>query len=198
METVHLLSRSADLINSIDEAIGEPNLPHNPRVTTSAVLCSLGRQHHRAIIRLVERDLPASAAALLRVIFECYVRAVWLHSCASDLEVEGAIDDKWPRLKQMVEAIEANPSLQNGVLMATFDSRWNDFNSFTHNGALALSRQIKDREIRPQFSEEEIRDIVRFSDSISLMIAGHMAVLAKDEKLARALLSKVQAYAQSN
>lgn len=198
MPTNALVQESADLINWIDAQVGETTLPQNPRITTSAVLCSLGRQHHRAIIRLVESELPASAAALLRVIFECYVRAVWVHGCATDDEVLRAINDKWPLFKTMVQSIESDPRIKTGVLLATFESRWNALNGFTHNGAIALGRQIKNREIGPQFSDDEIRDIVRFSDSICLMIAGQIAVLGENAALAQALFAKVQEYSRAH
>jgi hypothetical protein len=189
-----LVARSEKLINKIDGDIGEFSVAHEPRIIVSATLCNLGRQHHRAIVRLIASNLLGSAAALMRVIFECYVRSVWIHDCATDDEVNDATDDKWPRMAAMVQAIESTPNLKTGVLGLAFDARWKAFNSFTHNGSLALSRQIKGHSIEPTFSDEDLSDMAQFADSMGLMLAAHAAVLSKNTTLASSLLEKVREY----
>jgi hypothetical protein len=190
-----VIERSVSLVQALDDLLGEPSFPHSARATTAAVLCNLGRQHHRAIVTLLESGLPASAAALLRVIFESHVRSAWLHDCATDDELADALKDRWPSFGTMIEEIEASP-LGIGVLAAAKNSRWRTFNSFTHNGTAAFARQLSNGVIDQRFSAEGLADIAGFADSCALMIVQHMCVILQNTALAARVYEQAKRYVQ--
>lgn len=186
------IEKSAQLINAIDAELGESQFAHSDKASTAAILCSLGRQHHRGIVTLIDNALPASAAALLRVLFESYVRSVWLFGCADADQIEQALADNWPAFGAMVTAIETSPSMSTGVLASTKSSRWRTFNGFTHNGCAAFARQLKDGVIEERFAVEDLLDMLNFADSVAVMLALQICVIAQNTHAPPRILDMAQ------
>src|SRR3990167_9583604 len=68
-------------------------------------------EYHEAIILLVRQSLFGAALALVRPMFEIYIRGIWIGQCASDAELErfrkGRIDKTF---RQIMDEIESHDS----------------------------------------------------------------------------------------
>ena len=85
----------------IISAINGMKVMNNDRDKFSIMLNDVVFDHQRAVFDLVKLGHLRSAAALLRVIFEAHVKAIWIYYCASDKEISAFKKDK---IKSRLEA----------------------------------------------------------------------------------------------
>src|SRR3546814_15954556 len=64
------------------------------------------------------RSRYASAFALVRCEFECFVRGAWIHHRATDEEIEQFVekDEIKPKIWQLIEALEQHPPFEDKLL----------------------------------------------------------------------------------
>lgn len=107
-------------------------------------------EHHRSIIELTNvRQL--SALALMRPLYESYIRTVWLSSCISEKTVKASAqlfleleDGKFPTLRTMCEDIDKILNIRgNEENLNAFSRELEDnkrlLHSYTHGGAHLIS-----------------------------------------------------------
>src|SRR3546814_1462298 len=73
-----------------------------------AQLYDLALEHAASILHLIDTCRYASAFALVRCEFECFVRGAWTHHRATDEEIEQFVekDEIKPKIWQLIEALE--------------------------------------------------------------------------------------------
>lgn len=109
---------------------------------------SISMEHHRSIIELTNvRQL--SALALMRPLYESYIRTVWLANCISKQTIKASIqlfheleDGKFPTLRAMCEDIDkifntrGNEDEGNmNAFTREFENNKRLLHSYTHGGA---------------------------------------------------------------
>ena len=104
----------------------------------------------RSIFFLMKHTFHSSSFALLRCLFEAYLRGLWLKHCASDAQVEDFIKGDAPP-KTMVAEIEATPAFAEGVLSRIKKSSWSAMCAYTHTGGLHLQRWQTADGVEPNF-----------------------------------------------
>lgn len=65
-------------------------------------------------------------------------------------------------------------------------------NSFTHCGFHQVVRRNKEATIEPDYSDEEVLEVLRFAGTIGLLSAIEIACLAGNEVLANDVLSRAK------
>lgn len=88
MKVTQLVQESEQLIQWLDKSINGLEIKSDTRTRLAAGCLDLALEHQKAIVLLTAHKLYGSAFSLARLIFEAYVRGVWLWRCASDSEVE--------------------------------------------------------------------------------------------------------------
>jgi hypothetical protein len=63
-------------------------------------------------------------------------------------------------------------------------------NSYTHSGYLQVVRRITANSIEPNYSEAEITEALNFANTVGLMSAIEVALLARRYEIANAFLEK--------
>lgn len=97
-------------------------------------------EHHEAIVLLASRRLFGSVMALVRPMYEIYIRAVWLHVCASDADLEKFQKGKLRReFGDLVGEIESHEGYNVGVLSRVKRTSWRAMNDYTHGGPLQIT-----------------------------------------------------------
>ena len=88
------------------------------RRTLLAVSChDVVIEHHIGIVTLSRSGINASAFALVRPLFETFVRGVWLRRCATDKQIDLYVRDKLSlKFSQLLEAVEKVDGFEDGVL----------------------------------------------------------------------------------
>ena len=90
----------------------------------------------------------------------------------------------------MIQEIEQQDGFQEGVLSKAKSANWKAMNSYTHSGFFQSVRRLKEETIEANYEEDEILEILGFSDAIGLLTALQIALMASNENLANELLDK--------
>lgn len=192
-ELIRRVGSSGELINWLDDQIGEFGVPGGLRPAVALACNDLVRQHHRAIVKLLGEGLYASGSALLRVMFETYVRGVWLYRCADDNQLRRFKKDRLILpIAKAIEQVEQLDDFSGGVLSGVKQAQWNQFCSFTHGGVEAIGRQLNSGTVEPNFHVGEVLDILDHIDAVAMLAAMQFALLKGDQELQRRLLDRAE------
>src|SRR3546814_9825975 len=88
------------------------------------------------MLHLIDTCRYASAFALVRCEFECFVRGAWIHHRATDEEIEQFVekDEIKPKIWQLIEALEQHPPFEDKLLSHVKEKAWTPMNGYTHGG----------------------------------------------------------------
>jgi hypothetical protein len=187
------ISNSEKLIQWVDSKIDglEVSSDDRPRIVASCLDMAL--EHQKAIILLIANKLYGSAFALIRLLFEAYVRSVWLNYCANDKEIDkfkkGKLNKQFGKL---IEDIEKIDGYNGGTLSSAKKSGWKVMNSFTHSGFSQIIRRNTELTIEPNYEMEEIEEAINFTNAIGLLSCLEISFLAKKENFSIEILEKIK------
>ena len=191
------LSCSFSLIRWIGESMHALEWPSDTRSILSGGCLDVALEHHEAIILLVKNKHIGSAFVLVRCVFEAYIRAVWLHRCASDSELESFQNEKFlKKFDDMLSEIETMEGFDVGILSEVKKHWWSPMNSFTHCGYAQVARRYNDIAIVPDYDEEEIFEALRFVGTIALLVVGYAAGQVGDIALQQSVLKKIDEFSK--
>jgi len=194
MRLASRIKESEELIQWLDSRIDGIEIRSEMRSRLAGGCLDVALEHQKAIVLLIARALYGSAFSLVRLMFEAYVRGVWLHQCASDADLKQFESDTLNRaFGSLVEDIEKLDSFNVGILSAVKNKSWSAMNSFTHTGFAQVVRRNKESTIEPNYEEAELLEAIGFANGIALMSAIEIAHLANNDTLANALLEKAKA-----
>jgi hypothetical protein len=187
------------LVSRLSQRIEGLEISATDRNRISAGCFHLALEHHEAIVHLIRRNLFGSAMALVRPLFETYVRGIWLGKCASESELKefqkGKIDKTFGEL---VADIEGHEGYNVGVLAQVKKNSWSAMNDFTHGGVLQVIRRITADSITPNYTAEEIGETVTFAGAIGLLSTSEVALIAGRTDIASELLEEMKNYSQDS
>ena len=187
------ISNSEKLIQWADSKIDglEVSSDDRPRIVASCLDMAL--EHQKAIILLIANKLYGSAFALIRLLFEAYVRGLWLNYCANDKEIKkfkkGKIDKEFGKL---IEDIEKIDGYNVGTLSKAKKAGWKVMNSFTHSGFNQIVRRNTTSTIEPNYEEAEIEEAISFTNAVGLLSCLEISFLAKKNDLSIEILEKIK------
>ena len=151
------------LVNGVEMAQTERN-------RAAGASFGIAQEHHCAIVFLMKNTLYSSSLALLRCLFEAYLRGLWLKHCANDAQVTAFIGGDEPP-KTMVAEIEATPDFTGGVLSGIKKESWQAMCAYTHAGGLHLQRWQSEDAIEPKFEAAELEECLNFAELFGAMAA---------------------------
>jgi hypothetical protein len=178
-----------------DSEKNDLHLKNDSRHRAAGVCFDVAREHHLAILQLLDRtpSLHVSAVALVRPLFDAYVRGMWLWQCASDEQLEKYLQkSKLPDMRSLIKAVEGASDMadEGSGLRMIYEESWPILSGFTHAGAEFVHRYSVGPTLEPDFSEEELCRAVRFVSRIGLVTAVSMAHIAGDLGRASELLDE--------
>jgi len=158
------IRRSEATIQWLDRQIDGVETKSDDRTRLAVCCLHMAHEHHKAIVLLVAKSLVGSAFALVRLIFEAYVRGIWLHRCASDREVARFKAEKLKKgFDVLVQEIEELDGFESGTLSTMKKKSWKAMNSFTHTGFAQAVRRTTDTTIEPNYDAQEVLEALHFS-----------------------------------
>ena len=186
-----LIENSEKLIQWIDSKINGLEFISDDRSRMVAGCFDIGLEHQKAIIILLARRMYGSAFSLLRLLFEAYVRGLWLQHCANKKEIktfmEGKIDKTFGNL---IKDIEKKEGYEVGILSEAKKAGWAEMNCFTHSGFSQVVRRNTESSIEPNYDPEEIEEAVHFTNAIGLLCSLELSFLTRNEALSLEILKK--------
>ncbi|KTE05063.1 hypothetical protein ATE77_21990 [Sphingopyxis sp. H005] len=124
-------------------------------------LFDLSIEHHAGIITLISMATYASAFALVRCAFECFVRGAWIHYCASEQEIEAFVekDTIAPKFGDLIKAIEERPEFSVKFLSTVKQSAWSAMNGYSQSGSFSRSEGYSEKAFSREQALEDVRRI---------------------------------------
>jgi len=192
MESV---TKAIELIKWLDSQIDGLPIQTDERTRIAAACFDTALEHQKAIVLLVSNSLKGSALALVRLIFESYIRGVWLLRCASKEQIGQFKNGKLKRtFAELIGEIEAIESYGVEVLSKSQKAGWSLMNEFTHTGYAQVVRRNTSNTIEPNYDPAEVNSAVEFACSIALLSAIEISFLARNEELSLKLLDRVKEF----
>lgn len=158
------------VIGWIATATGKISMPSNNRNRSAAACFAIAQEHHEAIVRLAEHTLFASSFAMLRVVFEAYVRGLWLSLCATDKEVSRFIAlNEPPKLNILLQAIDSHDLFAGTPLSGYKVDNYKQLCGFTHTGGHQTNRWNHEAGIEPNYHIDDVMKVISTSEQLSLL-----------------------------
>ena len=185
------LTRSVEIVDWLDRNIHGLEIESTDRIRLSAACFDQVQEHARATFLLLRHRLTGSAFSLVRVTFETFCRGLWLRRCATDQEVADFQKDKLEKKQaQIIEAIEAIDVYDVGVL-SRISKHWGAMCSYTHGGFLPAVRRITSERIEPNFSDQEVEQVILFADAWALLSGREIFEMSGRIDLCEAVLARI-------
>ncbi|CCG97167.1 hypothetical protein MARHY3713 [Marinobacter nauticus ATCC 49840] len=177
--TQKFVSKSFELHDWIEARLDGLQLPRTSRASLSISCHDLVIEHHLGVAVLTRAKIYGSAFALVRSLFETFVRGVWLRHCATDSEIQKYQADKLSlSFGQLVSAVETVPGFDDGILSGLKENSWSAMNSYTHGGALQSGRRFSGECVEPNYDVEEVAEVIRLTGTFAIMAFQQIAIEA--------------------
>lgn len=154
---------------SIGQALSDFTIGKSIKDKISAGYLSIAIQHHSSIINLVEKELPSSAAALLRPLLEACYRGIWFSWIANDNQANAFNkNDGSFELKQTYKlAKDIDRKIQSDTFHKIYEKNSTTLHGFTHGGIEQVTRQFSQDHmlVTPSFKEGELIEILVSSNA---------------------------------
>jgi hypothetical protein len=176
--TPERISAAESFYSELHELTNEIEMLETIKNRTAAACFGIAQDHHAAIVFLIKNAFYSSSFALLRTLFEAYLRGVWLKHCATEEQANTFFEGTEPP-KTMVAEIEAIPDFSNGILSHIKKEKWNFMCDFTHTGGLHLQRWQTHDAVEPKFDEAELEECLNCAEIFGAMAGLELVQLRK-------------------
>jgi hypothetical protein len=186
---MNLLSNYTEMLRFVEKELDEMLITSDkPNIKAAATLLTVTIDHAQGIRILLEKGAYPSAAALMRVLFETYIRAMWISECANEKQVKTFInkdkvvstEDKSIHFKDLVKAVEASHDLP-AYLSEIQANVWSGLNSLTHGGNIQLARNFDGKTIRHCYDNELVNEVIEFSTMLTCLAFSGILDLANNK-----------------
>lgn len=174
-----------------NERLDGLDVPRDRRIMMTIACADQALEHHVAIMRLLDSRIYGSAFALVRPIYESFVRGVWLYRCAEEVQLDRyEAENHQVHFNEMVEQIETSSPFDVRVLSNLKKQAWGAMNSYTHSGYRQLGRRFSGSEVRPSYEADEIDEVAKLTNWVSLLSFQHIVVVLGRDDLANEVLER--------
>ena len=196
MDMIEKLKETLDLI---DLESGKLKITTNEsKIKISATLLVVSIDHARGIYSLLEKGNYPPAFALIRVLFETYIRGKWVGRCANEQQVEHFVkkDEILPPpgqklyFGQMVEEVEKTCNLPS-FLSKFKQQTWSSMNSFTHGGVLQAQSNFNGKSVVSCYAEKQINRVVLSTNMLACFAFSGLLDLANPSN-GQQVIEKIQ------
>lgn len=174
-------------------------------VKAAATLFSVALDHAQGIKFCLSNSAYPSAFSLLRVLFETYIRGMWLEKCADDKQLDEYINkdklvtkkNKPLKFGDMVLEVEKEHQME-AYFSEIKNHTWSGLNSLTHSGSIQLHSNFNGTSIKHCYDDEHINEAIEFSTMLACMsFAGlcDLATYTDGELESEKLMKFVQSWA---
>jgi hypothetical protein len=178
--------RNTVWVRSMIDGLTLPFPSANNRQQLAAACWGTVIDHHQAILLLTRAGCYDSARALLRPLFEGYIRGVWLKVGASDHEADVAGQDRFPTFAKMIEAIEDTGTLPGGRFAQLKTAWWGRMCSLCPRGFQRIGTVTTPGDVTGGHDPEEMTEALTWADWTLLQAVRGVGLVAGSAELVRA------------
>lgn len=147
------LDKSLQFQSLADETLVDISAPGTSKNRAALAFFHLCLEHQHGLHTLIEQRVFGSALALLRPLYESYVRGMWALHCASHEEIMEFIrSNRLPKIRQMLvrisSAVDGLELLENA-----HEASWDWMNDYTHGGSSQIRARTQGDDIQNTQSE---------------------------------------------
>lgn len=184
------LQSAHDYGDGLRSLVDGQSLPASPRSRAALACIGIALDHHRGILLLISNSLYASAFALVRPMFEAFVRGEWLASCASDKAVEEFMAGKEPpRFADLLTALEETDGFEAQSLSGIKNANWDAMCGYTHAGGIHVQRWQSVTTVEPSYERHEVLEVLRFAEVLLALSANAVFKQSQDVSAAEKALA---------
>ena len=169
-----------------------PQLPDDKRSQLASACWHVTIDHSMAIVVLVHETLHGSALALIRPLFEAYVRGMWLMYAATNEDIDRAGRDRFPSHSDIVTGLEKSHHFSSRPFSAIKNQTWNRLCSLTHTGSHQILTRLTPQGLGYNYQDFEILEALHWADMLTLLVVVAFADLTANEPLAREALGQLR------
>lgn len=184
------LQKATEIGSWIHSITSNLTIPNNKRITTGTALLQQSLEITDAITLLLQHHLRGPAWALVRSMHEAYTRGVWLLEHASDENVDRFIRGKPPNVSQILKDIGDAPETGGAFIKGMSELNRDDFHGLTHGGMEHVSRRMSKSAVEPNYSDKEIKKLIRVRNQYSCLAACFLLIAANDNEAMKELARK--------
>jgi hypothetical protein len=136
-------------------------------------------EHQEAILLLIKNRLFGSASAMVRIVFDTTLRGLWIGDVATDEQITQAWRDEldWLRIKVRADIEQTFvASEERDQFSALLKKQWPILCSYTHSGAVQLSRRFTNGNLRPNYSEDEISGAIYMTNAALVLLIANVFI----------------------
>ncbi len=180
------LSKYIETLDLIEEHVAKLRIKTNKiSIKTAGTLLAVTLDHAQGIKFCLKNSAYSSAFALLRIIFETYIRAMWLEKCATPKQLDKYINNDKIISKgggklnfdAMVSEVESSHQLPK-YFSKVQKNTWKGLNSLTHSGSIQLKNNFNGKSITNCYDNKHINEAIDFATMISCMAFAGLCDLA--------------------
>jgi uncharacterized protein DUF6988 len=178
-----ITTRGAEIRAQLRALLYRHEYPWNTKNLVLMAYVDIALEHHEAIWLLTDSKLYGPAFAMVRLVFDAYLRALWINRVATEQQIEQASQDefRFPQMPQMRDDIkECYGDKSNADEMELLDKFfriikevWKASSSYTHSGGLQLGRRFTEDQVKPNYSEADIAQALNLA-TLALLLQHHM------------------------
>jgi len=192
-----IIARGDEIRTRLRGLLQQHDYPVNTKNCVLAAYVDIALEHHEATWLLTKSKLNGSAFALARPILDAYFRALWSNKAPPEQVEQVWRDDlDWRRIRwraeierdyfKTPEAKEDAEVTERAAKGFKFlgEEMWTTLSSYTHSGGLQLGRRLTADQVKPNYSEAEIVEILDLTTRVLMMLLRvFFASMGRDEEV---------------
>lgn len=192
--------RSFELVEFISKHLDGTSSPATTRARLSLGCLYAALDHHAGLVLLLSLGIYAPGFALVRPLYEGFVRGTWLAFCATDEQISAfANNASPPPISAMLSQIEeTGPFGGSSILGKAHKRNWNSLCDFAHNGVQQAMLHQSGNEITRNCEREKLEEALRYSGVVAILSATMVCAVAEQNSLAVGLLQKAPDFVTRN
>jgi hypothetical protein len=144
----------------------------------AAICYSIALDHREATLLLLQHDARSAAFALLRSVYEAWVRASWAQTCATLAEIERIETGGFlPKLETMVRKLDTQPETM-GAFSRIKRAGWESMSDYAHGEQRQISRWVDATSIGAAHPDDEVAELLRALDVYAILCMAGLLALA--------------------
>ncbi len=190
--------KAKQLANDISSELNDLELRTDDRTRVAAACYFAALDHHQGITILFDEGIPSPALALLRPLYEAFLRGSWLHGCATDAELKIFLYGKGPpKINELLRRLEETKEFDSKILSHAHGKNWSVLCGLTHTGIQQVLMCLSDDAVERNCSIELIDEAMGYAGVYALMAGIGVARLADNNGLAERLLKFAEEFVKA-
>lgn len=175
---------SDDVVDALNESVDISDWisQHHPASviqTRNSMLAApsygISLAHREAILLLMRHDCRTSAYALLRPLYEAFIRGLWAEECDDDALAQLVKTKELPKFDTVIKQLDEGTA---PVFAGSKAKVWKAMSHYAHGGLRQLERWASAYEIGPRHPDGEVVQLLRYVDLYGLLALCGIARLA--------------------